>query len=258
MSSDQSPQSLPTAIENLYRAFRAYRLPPHVNGCPHCVNEADHALLHAAPLPELTSKHLGRYAFKAISTWGGDNEFRHFLPRLFELMVTDDEFPTEPEVLVGKLVYAAWQTWPHAEQEAVRQFFQAWWDATIASFALRQRAITASTAIRSIATAEQDITWYLGRWTAPPITAKRRHLAAFINEYGWSQLPKRLRNKDSRLVESKLQRQFDDWLLSPPVRSCLEEAANAKTQTGGLQDYVEAIAYLDVLRSLEPAPVDES
>jgi hypothetical protein len=258
MSSDESPLSLDAAIENLYHVFLTYRLPPHIDGCPHCVNEADHALIHAAPLHELTSKHLGRYAFKAMSTWGGVNEFRHFLPRLFELMVTDDEFPTEPEVLAGKLTYAAWQTWPPAEQAAVRQFFQAWWDATIASFALRQGAITASTAIRSIATAEEDLTWYLGRWTAPPTTAKRLHLAAFINDYGWSQLPKRLRNKDSRLVESNLQRLFDDWLNSPPVRACLEDAVNAKRQTGGLQDYVEAIAYLDVLRSLEPTPVDES
>lgn len=258
MSSDQTPPSLPVAIENLYGAFRAYRLPPHVAGCSHCVHESDHALLHAAPLRELTATHIGLYAFKAMTTWGGVNEFRHFLPRLFELMVIDDEFSTEPEVLVGKLAYAAWQTWPQEEQDAVRKFLQAWWSTTIASFPLQQRSITASTAILSIATAEDDLAWYLTHWTSPPTTAKCRHLAAFVNDYGWSELPKRLRSKESKLVKSKLQMQFDDWLLSPPVRSCLEDAANAKTKSGGLQDYDEAIAYLDVLQSLEPAPVDES
>jgi hypothetical protein len=82
----QQQKALAEAIENLYRAFARYSLRKHVEGCPCCVRERDKRALESKPLRQLASSDLGRYAFKAMTTWGNQDDFRHFLPRIFELL----------------------------------------------------------------------------------------------------------------------------------------------------------------------------
>jgi hypothetical protein len=57
----KSDTELKSAIEGLYRTFSRYPLPPHVDGCPHCVSDADHALLYSKDLRDLGPKELERY-----------------------------------------------------------------------------------------------------------------------------------------------------------------------------------------------------
>src|SRR4051794_20200880 len=83
-------QALHMSIEALYSVFSAYPLRPHVMGCPCCVSEKDNHDLHARPLREFTCEHLRRYAFKAMTTWGKVEDFKHFLPRIFELSSLPD------------------------------------------------------------------------------------------------------------------------------------------------------------------------
>ena len=119
--------SLTTAIEGLYHTFAHYRGGP-TEGCPCCVTPERRARLHARPLREIAADDLGVYAFKAMSTWGGVDDFRHFLPRIFEIAATD-ELGYDPQTVVGgKLVYAKWREWRAREQEAIEAFLFAWCD----------------------------------------------------------------------------------------------------------------------------------
>lgn len=49
------------------------------------VSESDKAALHSKKLRELENKEICGYAFSAITTWGDLNDFKHYLPRIFEL-----------------------------------------------------------------------------------------------------------------------------------------------------------------------------
>ncbi|MGH3376898.1 MAG: hypothetical protein ACRDP6_19390 [Actinoallomurus sp.] len=63
-----------------------------MTGCPHCVDQEEDRPLLDRPLRSLSPEALSRYAAKALSTWGGVEEFRYFAPRLIECAAAD-EFP---------------------------------------------------------------------------------------------------------------------------------------------------------------------
>jgi len=77
---------LKKAIADLYSVFKDYRLDSHVEGCPCCVTKNDKQLIEAKVLTELSPDDLNRFAFKAMTTWGTVEDFKHFLPRQRELL----------------------------------------------------------------------------------------------------------------------------------------------------------------------------
>src|SRR5215217_3970660 len=103
--------ALTEATERLYHTFAPYPLRPVIAACPHCVEagtipRADRDAMRRAPLRALDAEHLRRYATSALTTWGDDVDFRHFLPRLLELAGAGafDDFVRW--VLLSKLTYA--------------------------------------------------------------------------------------------------------------------------------------------------------
>ena len=114
------------AIKELYAAFAVDRLPTDHDACPHCVSPEDKRRLYARPLRELSADDLDRYVWSAMTTWGDAALFRHFLPRILELMCTH-QFLWDPEILGEKLRYAEWSKWEAQQQTAVGRFFTAWW-----------------------------------------------------------------------------------------------------------------------------------
>ncbi|MEO4005260.1 hypothetical protein [Flavobacterium sp. CAU 1735] len=117
---------LKTAIERLYATFSCYPANGTMEGCPCCVSATDKEKIHTKPLRQLDGEDLSRYAFKAITTWGNTDDFKHYLPRIFELLSTTD-FIVDTFVVLGKLNYANWKTWPAEEQKAINDFLMAWW-----------------------------------------------------------------------------------------------------------------------------------
>jgi len=61
-----------------------------------------------------------------MTTWGNTEDFKHYLPRIFELLSTTD-FIVDTFVVLGKLDYGKWTTWATDEQRAIRDFLMAWW-----------------------------------------------------------------------------------------------------------------------------------
>jgi hypothetical protein len=116
-----------SVVAELYRVFQPYRIGDDFVGCSDCVSPEETARLAAIPLRSLSVADLNRYARKAMTTWGEVTHFKYFLPRLLELSLDEFENFDTPEVLLGKLAYANWESWPAIEQAAVRDFLEAFW-----------------------------------------------------------------------------------------------------------------------------------
>jgi hypothetical protein len=103
-------------ISELYRVFRPYRLDAHFTGCDHCVSQSNSEQLAAVPLYELTITDIKRYAFKAMTTWGTEHHYKHFLPRLLELVYEEYLAFDFPEVMLGKLATRNGIHGPHQDE----------------------------------------------------------------------------------------------------------------------------------------------
>lgn len=124
--------NLHSAVKNGYKAFASV---PRPQTLATASPDATEGMLHAlttTPLRELTSAQLGPYSAWAITTVGDTRDFRHFLPRIFELSVGDDGWAgADPPVMAGKLTMASWRTWPTRQQSAALQFFRAAFNAVM-------------------------------------------------------------------------------------------------------------------------------
>ena len=88
--------------------------------------------LTGAPLRDLTGEQIGPYSGWAITTVGSEHDYRHFLPRILELAVTDPVWlGAEPPIIASKLNAAGWKSWRSEQQRAVLRFFHAALEAAI-------------------------------------------------------------------------------------------------------------------------------
>lgn len=113
-------------IENLYSTFSTYNFKSTIEGCPCCVSDTDKEKIHSKQLRELTEEDLSRYTAKAMTTWGDEDDFRHYLPRILELLSTTN-FIVSTFIVLGKLEYGQWRAWKENEQVAIEKFLFAWW-----------------------------------------------------------------------------------------------------------------------------------
>jgi hypothetical protein len=119
--------SLTQARHVLATVFVKYPLRDDTDGCLCCVSAADHA--------ELQSGNLRRYAFKAMSTWGNELDFKHFVPALLAALTPASKYypgtvhdgACDLQCFANKLAYAHWENWPIEEQQAVLGCLRAWW-----------------------------------------------------------------------------------------------------------------------------------
>ncbi len=250
------------AIEDLFAIFAAYPLQPVVHGCPHCITEHDNALLHSRPLRRLTWVELERYAFKALTTWGSVEDFKHFLPRLFELIAGEEESVIDSEVLVGKLAVGQWASWPAAEQGAIRSFLMAWWIKTIharvdpSEFELdggvpwSHGGTPADHVLCCISRAEADVGPYLQAWLDAQGVEPSYHLAVFI----WGNLAaiQKGRTTDSACPEQPQMEQVIAWLLKADTAKHLEKAAERYWDSPYVILILQASEQLDSLRQTFP------
>lgn len=120
------PADVDDAIEGLYLAFARYPLAHRIDASP-IVDVADaQQRLRAKPLRTLDSHDLGTFAFKAMTTFGGVDDFRHFLPRIAELLSAGGCVGAcDLSMFIGKLAYGKWSTWPDDERNAVVRWMDA-------------------------------------------------------------------------------------------------------------------------------------
>jgi hypothetical protein len=159
-------QELLAAIEGLYTVFAHYPLPSSENAaCACCTSPEEVHELHAYPLRQIPPTVIARFGFKALSTWGDNDYFRHFLPRLLQTMAlqTNALYPDYQNIL-GKLSYGNWYEWNAAEQTAIRNFLLAWWKYRLADYLSSGSGFILNDLLNSIALVEDDLQPYLVAW----------------------------------------------------------------------------------------------
>ena len=161
--------------------------------------------------------------------WGGLEDFKHFLPRIFEIASSAEEFSfVDPEMVFARLDYGNWLSWPREEQEAVQSFLMALWIAALEVPPCNNLRLGPDVEMWLCAFAQtgSDLHPYLERWleclTASPAAAW--NLAAMIYRTGMPQArPKGI----SAYWEGHMDQaeSISKWLHSEGVRSTLEKAA---------------------------------
>jgi hypothetical protein len=157
------------SIELLYQTFAAYPLPKYTDPCLHCHAIEDEAKLHSMPLRDLGVNELRDYIADALLVWGSVAEFKHFLPRIFELYVTVPDPASElidPEMILSKFRYGQWRTWPVHEQVAVETLLHALWAEILNDPDQADCFTDLESWLCAIAQAEDDLTPYLNQWVS--------------------------------------------------------------------------------------------
>jgi len=237
---------LAEAIEGLYETFSAYPLPAFTDTCLHCHTLDDEAKLHSLPLRELDLDELRHYAADALLVWGDENVFKHFLPRIFELYFTTQEPSLNficPEMLLSRLRYGHWRTWPPEEQRAVDRFLHAVWVNVLQD----RLEIDDSTDIEgwlcSIGQAEDDLKPYLEQWIADDSQDASLALSSLLLSSAVALNGKRGRNAFWNERDEQYE-QLQRWAKGPAVK---EKLANACTESVDADVYLELAAAADIL-----------
>jgi hypothetical protein len=176
------------------------------------------------------------YARHALSTWGDDREFRHYLPRLCELLTIAPHW-TDAALLIGKL-HPDWQNWPEDERSAVVQFLNSLWDWAIRS---SPDTIAARDVLRGSGLAGLDLSPFLDCWHRADTHASAVQLASFV----LIEEPELQRGRVGNFWQPKDREQVLRFLLAPETRAKLEAASRAEPDHPNAQDLSDALDVLD-------------
>lgn len=169
-------EELAIATENLYRVFARYPYSSDMEICPCCTTKEDRHSLTSKTLRLLTGDDIGEYAFSAMTTWGDVYDFKHFLPRIFELKALDAVW-TDTFVVLGKLEYANWRTWKKDEQDGVYDFILAWWQ-----YSTKAKKYYDGHDFREFYKVIEDIDVMLTRWHVTLKDNSIRSYIEFVND----------------------------------------------------------------------------
>ncbi|MSU80011.1 MAG: hypothetical protein EXS16_18215 [Gemmataceae bacterium] len=243
-SIEDSHVQIQKSIYGLYHVFGKYRLQPHVEGCPCCVSDADNAMLQRKRLRELTGDDLYKFAFKAMTTWGDADDFRHFLPRIVELQASDAPIQIDNEIVFGKLRYGEWRAWPQTEQDAVESFLKTWGKILLNSYPCH---CYMTEYLCALALVTEDVIPFLNEWrghlhSVPAL----RHLAYIAREYAWDSS----RFRSNWWMEVPAQgHHIEQWLRESATELVLEAAFFQHADSEIADEFASAADWLRQTRS---------
>lgn len=110
-------------IENLYSVFEKYT----TNGINHCdcgcIDEQEVKKLYSKQLRELIEDDLVYYHGSALYTWGEIEHYKHFLPRICELITKNRQYSfVDIGEIYSKLEHSEWQNWNETEINAIKEY----------------------------------------------------------------------------------------------------------------------------------------
>ncbi len=211
-------QSLLMSIENLYEVFAKYPL-KKIHHSPLGQRGEFVASLYKTPLRELTAEEMDYYSYKAMSTIGDTEDFKHFLPRIFEI-IAQDYLIGEVSVLSNltqKLKYGEWVNWNKTEISSIENFFMEW-----IRFFLDYKTDSDLNPLYWVDDVVKDITPYLKILLENVTTEKIIELKHFMIDYYLQGYPATMFEAE---FKTKTNLAFD-WLISPPTVLMLETLFN--------------------------------
>lgn len=222
------------SIQSLYEMFERYPARREMPHCEYCVSPEEIAFICSKPLRELTADDLGKYAGKAITTWGDVEDFKHFLPRLMELIATEGRVDCEdPQVVFSRFRYGQWEGWEPRERHAVESYFVSVWRFVVSRYPVIPGVETlfgaiANDYLAAIAQATDDLSPYLRMWRADRSVPSLRHLAEFVADTvdqvkdgtlgGWWKSCKAEAQVKAWLSDPATWQRFEEGLASPSSR----------------------------------------
>jgi hypothetical protein len=221
---------LQSAIADCYEAFAAFPLPKKLHASPLRDAEEILATLSSAPLRKLTGDQVGSYASWAMTTVGDDRDYRHFLPRIFELSVTDPVWlGGEPPVMANKLNRASWRSWPIKQRDAVLRFFRAAFDAVLSMH--RCRGQSADLWFCGLVKLGESASLTFELWRSNRSLNAALHLASFvIDEAKHLQRHQDIRGPFWEDVDTDIRRDVANRLTSDDNKTFLQAAAHQVTE----------------------------
>ena len=207
------------SISALYQAFAAYRTPKAMDACACCIDGAANSRLLSRSLRQLSSDDLSHYSRKAMTTWGTQTDFKHFLPRLLELLALEPESGIYLDMLIGKLEYADYLHWPDDEKEAICTFILAVRSDGLSKYPYH---IPIDELVLSLARTGDKLHEFLIRWIERGDRTAIYHLADFVQSVSF----KLDANGTPILIDAtpETAKQLRDWLVSREVLERLQEA----------------------------------
>lgn len=191
--------------------------------CVHAANSQDEERIRKKPLRQLGADDLRQYGGDALLVWGNETDFKHFLPRIFELeALYGDEF-LDPELALGKLRDAGWRDWSEAEQRGVERFLRALWEQALRGEPGVLCGLEMSSWLCGLASCEADIRPYLEMWSADESENAGINLCAFVADTNFAQPVPRATGFWAGMDET-----FDmvkGWVRSDGVRSKIRSIA---------------------------------
>lgn len=113
---------------------------------------------------------------------GNVDDFRHFLPRIFELAVAYGEEFVDQSIVFNKLYYGEWRYWPETEQSVVEHFLRALWTCVLNQEPRDYFGNEVEDWLCGIAQAVSELSPYLAAWLALETENAGLNLARFIAE----------------------------------------------------------------------------
>lgn len=118
---------LQRAVDRCYEVFAGYSGPLVLDASPLRNQEQLKALI-SLPLRLLSGEQIGPYAGWALTTVGGIDDYRYFLPRILEQATQERVYQgLDPAIVGEKLKHAKWLDWPQVEQTSIRCLFEEAW-----------------------------------------------------------------------------------------------------------------------------------
>ena len=188
------------AIAGLYDELGDGPLGRPLYGCEHCADAVTLERWAVTPLRQLRAEELENYLYSAMTTIGDEEDFKHFVPRLFELAVGDGGFlDITFEELGTQLTRARWQEWPDRQRLRVRNALEALWK-TLQADEYDESAV--DSIVCGIALAKFDMLALLTDWQKASAPISRANLKRFMEH-----------NRDSLKEKRRLANAF--WDDSP-------------------------------------------
>ncbi|WP_319437091.1 hypothetical protein [Mycobacterium sp. RTGN5] len=162
-------------VEDLYTRFARYPLPHEVVVCDQCGPEWSTDDIRSTPLRSLSLPQLE--ALHAMSM--GDSDFRHFFPRLIELLINDKSpvFAFNLSGLRGRVA-----TWPAPEANAVGDLVDNLWRHLLEAYPGELGYFSDSpTLIDFTYWCDQPLQPFLNRWQTMDTTAAAHHLGDLVD-----------------------------------------------------------------------------
>jgi hypothetical protein len=152
-------------------------------------------VLQRKTLRELTASDLELFSRKAMSTWGDEADFRHFLPRILELFATGELTDEYLFVKTMSNVRHYGTSWPADEVKAVDEYMIALWRRTLSE---REPNLRAAEILEGAAANDHSIARYLAIWAEDTGEAAALHLADFMDELAWTYWQEDTLHRESR------------------------------------------------------------